>query len=181
LITLDRDGARYVFRVIDAGTGHDAGAIRDHEMPDWASSAGLARDALSVDAAESADGLRIEWTVRRPYRGGAPPPDEIARQAQQRARGALVVDPKTAAARAVAPESAPQAAAPEERDAELTSSDPEVVALAKVEDRIFSLRMREQAEGPVLEIEARRSSDGTPLWQTTVEARQQGGSPRVRP
>src|SRR5262245_35254718 len=74
LLTLDRDSGSFVLRLFDAATGADAGQITNFGMPDWARETGTDADAIQVVASPVPDGIHLSWRVRRPYRGGAPPP-----------------------------------------------------------------------------------------------------------
>ena len=165
LIALDREGDRYVLRLVDAASGVDAGRIDDFGMPDWAAKTGLTPDAVEVEASEVPGGIRLDWNLRQLYRGGAPPPEHIATEAREAVRGAAIVDPNAARATpaALAPPGPPK---PSPFAAEATP-DPSVFALDRVGDRVFALK----AQGASLVLEARDARTGGVVWQAPLAER----------
>jgi hypothetical protein len=180
LITLDRDGTEFVLRLIDAANGADAGRIRNFGMPDWAAQAGSGADAVAIDALETPAGIQLRWRLRRPYRGGAPPPAHIEAQSSEEATGAVVVDPATAritpaaaqaqASAASAPRDAPRDLGPHAKPA------PDIFALDRVGDRLFALKVGAAADNSGVTLEASDARNGTLLWRTPLTA-----SPAGRP
>jgi hypothetical protein len=158
VVTIDPSGPRVVLRLIDAGSGIDRGTIENFGMPDWVGKTGLAPDAVQIEAAEDTDGIRLQWRLRQPYRGGAPPPPDIARAAQREVTGAVVIDPTASQFHPATPRAStlPMSGA----DAPTVSSDPTVYALDRVGDVDFALK----AKGAGLSLEA-RDGDGTLRWE----------------
>src|SRR5262245_49579958 len=95
LLTLDTDGGGFVLRLLDAATGADAGRVSGFGMPDWAREIGTEADAVQMDAFEAPNGIHVSWSVRRPYRGGAPPPTATMAEARDAATGSIVIDAET--------------------------------------------------------------------------------------
>jgi hypothetical protein len=170
-VTLDQDGKHFVLRLFNAVTGTEAGRVAHFGMPDWAQDAGREADAVRVEASEHPAGLAIAWRVRRPYRGGAPPPAQIAAQARNASIGAILLDPESGQ---VVP--TPTRAAPTEEvppvPPELgpyAPSTPDVVARDRIGDRLFVLKAQAQA-GPsaLVVLEARDARDGSLIWETPL-------------
>jgi hypothetical protein len=164
LLTLDRAGDRLVLRLFDVVSGADAGTIDDLGMPAWAGRTDLAPDAVQVETAEVPDGVRLQWTVRHPYRGGAPPPPHIEAEAQREAHGAVIVDPTTLR---VTPTAPTPAAAQDITRAREGSTDPTVLASERVGDTVFALK----ASGPGITLQA-RDGRGTVLWELPLSSQQ---------
>jgi len=171
LLTLDQDGKHFVLRLFNAVTGTDAGRVAHFGMPDWAQEAGREADAVRVEASEHPAGLAMAWRMRRPYRGGAPPPVQIAAQARNESTGAILLDPESGQ---VVP--TPTRAAPTEDvppvPPELgpyAPSTPDVVARDRIDDRLFVLKAQAQA-GPsaLVVLEARDARDGSMIWETPL-------------
>lgn len=165
LIALDREGDRYVLRLVEAVSGGDAGRIDDFGMPHWAAKTGLTQDSVEVEASEVPDGIRLDWNLRQLYRGGAPPPEHIATETRGAVRGATIVNPNAARSIPAAPTS-PGPPKPSPFAAEATS-DPSVFAHDRVGDRVFALK----AEGSSLVLEARDARTGGVVWQTALAER----------
>jgi hypothetical protein len=170
LVTLDREGRSFALRLLDAATGADAGAVKGFGMPDWADAAGLDADAVDLEATETPTGIRISWRVRRPYRGGAPPPARLAAQTQEKDRGEVILDPRsgevTSAASSVAE---PMEAAPRTGVAARSSTDPDIVALEPVGSRTFSLKVdRSPGQPRGVTLEAHDTQSGSKLWETPL-------------
>jgi len=171
LITLDQDGLRYVLRVLDATTGADTRRIENFGMPDWATDAGTDPDAVVITAAEAPTGIEVSWRVRRPYRGGAPPPHQIAMEAQRETVGSVVVDPTTGRITSTT------ASASGPKEAGLSAPDlgphatpsSEIIAFDRVGDRLFALKSQPRpdrsAQGA---LEARNAHDGSTIWEASL-------------
>jgi len=174
LLTLDRDGNAFVLRFLDAATGVDVGRVKDFGMPDWAAQAGTERDALQTEASQVPTGIRLAWRLRRPYRGGAPPPRHIEAQAREESTGAIVVDVNSGQ---VAPADAAAPAAARMAPADLgphAKPEPDVYALDRVGDRLFALRAQAGPDQAVVTLEARRAGDGSVLWRVPLTQAQPG-------
>jgi hypothetical protein len=180
LVTLTREGEKFLLRILAAADGRDIGTAQDPGMPRWAARIDTSSDAVVVDAVETDEGIHIEWRMRRPYRGGAPPPRHVADQVNDEMRGELVLDPETARTSA-APSAlarnaafATQAAAGEPH----VSPDPGVVALDRIGDRMFALKVRSVDRKSVVTLEARNAQDGSTVWEATlVEHASEGPAP----
>lgn len=171
LITLDRIGSEVALRLIDAATGADTGRIVGFGLPDWAARADL--DDIQIGASEAAGGIRLDWTLRRLYRGGAPPPRDMTPDAQEPATGSIVIDPDTASA---APAGAATPVPPALQSHPETSSDPSVYALDRIGDRLFALR----AQGSDTVLVARDARTGEVLWETPLSSQRNGGPTPLR-
>ena len=159
LMTLDRAGERFVLRLFHGASGADAGRIENLGMPDWAGKIGLAPDAVQVEAREVPGGIRLQWTLRQLYRGGAPPPPHVSSKAQEEVTGAAIIDPNTFLI-------TPTTAAPPMVPSTTTfvhdaSSDRNLFALDRVEDTVFALK----AKGTGIALEARDARNGIVLWE----------------
>lgn len=166
LVTLEVEGKGFALRLVDAATGRDVGRATDFGMPNWATEVGTAPDAVDVEASESADGIRLDWRLRRPYRGGAPPSSEIAAQAAEESAGAVVLDPATAHAKLAGETSSAEIRSPKivKKLGSHAKSQPDVVAIERVEDRLFALKIKNVADKCLVSLEARNALDGVTLW-----------------
>jgi hypothetical protein len=170
LLTLDPNGKSFVLRLLDAATGADTGRIENFGMPDWAVQAGTAADAVQVDTEETPTGIRLTWRLRRPYRGGAPPPASIAAKHSEESVGAVVVDPESGRFVPVTdfapprPRTAPTAAelGPHAKPA------PNIVAFERVGDRLFTLKAETMPGKRTVTLEARDASNGSMLWEAPL-------------
>ena len=168
LLTLDVVGNGFVVRFLDAQSGTDAGQAEVAGMPDWALT-GLAPDAVQVTAAEMPEGVELRWRIRKPYRGGAPPPREISAQAEDALTGSLVVDPK--ASRVVS------AAGPgPDHDTESRQQSPASTAAGMADDRTFTL----DSTGSELVLEARAGADNQLLWRLPLAPLRASRPPPLR-
>jgi hypothetical protein len=173
LIALDRDGKEFVLRLIDAANGADVGRIRDFGMPDWAAQAGISADAVAIDASEMPAGIQLTWRLRRPYRGGAPPPPHIEARSSDEATGSVVVDPATARVIPAAVPAQGSAASSVQRIAPRdlgphAKPAPDIFALDRVGDRLFALKVGAAVDHPGVMLEASDARDGTLLWRTPL-------------
>jgi hypothetical protein len=171
LLTLDVAGSGFVVRFLDAQSGADTGKAEIAGMPDWAQTTGLAPDAVLVTAAEVPEGVELRWRIRKPYRGGAPPPRSISAQAENALTGSLVVDPK--ASRVVF------AAGPgPDHDAESVeqSPAPHPPAAGTADDRAFAL----DSTGSELVLEARAGPDNRLLWRLPLATQRASRPPPLR-
>jgi hypothetical protein len=183
LVTLVREGEQFLLRIFAVADGRDIATAQDFGMPRWAAQIDTSSDAVVVDAVETDEGIHIEWRIRRPYRGGAPPRRDVAEQVNDEMRGALVLDPDTArtnaapSARARNAAFATQAAIGEPH----VSPDPGVVALDRIGDRMFALKVRSVDRKSVVTLEARNAKDGSTVWEATlVERASEGPAPLRR-
>ena len=174
LITLDRARDRVVLRLIDASSGEEAAQIENFGMPDWVATSDLAPDLVQVDAAAVPDGIRLDWTLHRRYRGGAPPPKNPTAAAQEAVVGAAIIDP--IAARAVPAEPATPATPATAEPTYEPSTDPTVVALARVSETIFALK----AQGSGVTLEARDARNGAVLWEAALSSQRADGPAPLR-
>jgi hypothetical protein len=181
LITLDSEGSEFLLRVLAAEDGHETGVARSLGMPVWAAQIGTAEPAVHVNAAESGDAIRIEWRVRRPYQGGAPPSSEIAAASRSETAGAIVLDPATARVQAAPLLAARGVADAISQEAEShVSADPEIVALDRIGDRTYAVRVRSVGGSSRVILEASRAGQGTPLWEETLAERKPEGPGPLR-
>lgn len=170
LLTLDQDGKSFVLRLFDAATGANAGRVSNLGMPDSTEGGGLEADAVRIEASESPAGIIVSWHVRRPYRGGAPPPAQIAAQACDETTGAILIDPESGRA-APAPTPPPsEDAAPAPPDLGLYAAPtPDVVALDRIGDRLFVLKAQAEAgKSARVALEARDIRDGSTIWEAPL-------------
>jgi hypothetical protein len=171
LLTLDQDGKNFVLRLFDAATGADAGRVSNLGMPDWAKEAGREADAVRIEASENPAGIEISWCVRRPYRGGAPPPAQIAAQARNEITGTILLDPESGRAVVTPTPAAPAEEvppAPLELEPYATPT-PDVVALDRIGDRLFVLKAHAQAgQSALVALEARDARDGSTIWEAPL-------------
>jgi hypothetical protein len=170
-LTLDQDGKHFVLRLFDTATGADAGRLSHFGMPDWAQEAGTEPDAVRIEASEHPAGITIAWRVRRPYRGGAPPPAQIAAQARNEMTGSLLIDPESGrvvpTTTPIAPSEEVSPALPDLGPSATPTSD--VVALDRIGDRLFVLKAPAQAGQSVLvALEARDARDGSIIWEAPL-------------
>ena len=179
LVTLDREGPEFRLRTLDAADGRDLQKLPAPGMPAWADEAGTAADAVQVSAAETPEGLRIAWRVRRPYRGGAPPPTEVAQRGRLEATGVLLFDPASSTVRAADVADATAARTPSEDDEigeREVSSDPAVLAVDRIGDRTFTLRTRREPGETGVTLQA-RDGTGAVIWNVVL-AEEGAGPPR---
>jgi hypothetical protein len=171
LLTLDQEGRNFVLRLFDAATGAEAGRVSNFGMPAWAQEAGREAEAVQLQASETPAGIALAWRVRRPYRGGAPPPAQIAAQARHEVTGAILIDPESGRAEPTPTPAAPSEDTPPaalERGPYATPT-PDVVALDRIGDRVFVLKAQAQTGPSVLvALEARDAQDGSTLWETPL-------------
>jgi hypothetical protein len=64
-------------------------------LPDWATVGEQGPETVSMRAQLDGHALRLEWTARTRYGGGAPPPQSVAREAARDAAGVVEVDLET--------------------------------------------------------------------------------------
>jgi hypothetical protein len=180
LLLLDGQQKSYVLRFLDASTGADVGRVEQFGMPDWAEVAGIGSDAVTIEAQDTtdADQVRISWRIWRPYRGGAPPSGQVQAQASDVRSGAIVVDMAKAEVSSDSSAPPPKEAAiadppPAERDlGPFAASAPDVLALERVQDRLFTLKAQRGVSGEAcIALEARDALDGTPLWEVPLVQR----------
>jgi hypothetical protein len=171
LLTLDQEGRNFVLRLFDAATGADAGRVSNFGMPGWAQEAGREAEAVQIQASETPAGIAIAWRVRRPYRGGAPPPAQIAAQARNEITGAILIDPESGRAE---PTSMPATPSQEDPPASLelgpyATPTLDVVALDRLGARVFVLKAQAQTGQSVLiALEARDAQDGSTIWEVPL-------------
>jgi hypothetical protein len=171
LVTLDCHGPDYVVRLFDATTGADTGRVANLGMPAWAAEAGTEADAVDIRAAPTATGIELAWRVRRPYRGGAPPPHHVSVEAQRESTGAIVLDPATGEVSTVstALSSAPQPSSPTLDLGPFAKPSPDVIAFDRVGDRVFALKAQPRSNRSTrIALEARDAHDGSSLWGTSL-------------
>lgn len=171
LVTLDQDGKNFVLRLLNAATGTETGRIANFGMPDWAQETGTEADAVQVEASENPAGIEISWRVRRPYRGGAPPPAQITAQANHEVAGTILIDPDSGQVVRMPTPTTPGEIlppAPPEMGSYISPTS-DVVALDRIGDQLFVLKMPAQA-GPVatVTLEARDARDGSTIWETPL-------------
>jgi hypothetical protein len=171
LLSLDQESRNFVLRLFDAATGAEAGRVSNFGMPGWAQEAGREAEAVQIQASETPGGVALAWRVRRPYRGGAPPPAQIAAQARHEVTGAILIDPESGRT-----EPTPTPVAPSEdilpaalERGLYETLTPDVVALDRIGDRVFVLKAQAQA-GPSLlvALEARDARDGSTIWEAPL-------------
>jgi hypothetical protein len=171
LLTLDQDGKNFVLRLFNAATGADAGRVSNFGMPDWAQEAGREADAVRIEASENPAGIEISWRVRRPYRGGAPPPAQITAQARHEITGSTLIDPETGQ---VVPTPTPAAASEEvpttrQELGPYAPPTPDVIALDRIGDRLFVLKaLAQTGQSALVALEARDARDGSTIWETPL-------------
>lgn len=171
LLTLDQEGRNFVLRLFDTATGADAGRVSNFGMPEWAQEAGREAEAVQIQASETPAGIAIAWRVRRPYRGGAPPPAQIVAQARNEITGAILIDPESGRA---GPTPTPATPSEEVPPASLelgpyATPTSDVVALDRIGDRVFVLKAQAQAGQSVLvTLEARDAQDGSTIWEAPL-------------
>ena len=180
LVTLDHSGNQFVLRILNAASGDEAMLIPDFGMPDNADETFGRSDAMTITATEAANGLKISWAVRLPYRGGSPPP--LARASPQNEwRGAVLVDAK---AGSVSP-ATPEKVEPELVRAPLGAhaiSAPGVMSFDPIGNRLFSLRMRAADAGETaVVLDAVDSKTGDRLWETELGKVRSVAPSRPRP
>src|SRR5262249_1442749 len=157
LLTLDVAGNGFVVRFLDGQSGADTGQTDIAGMPAWAQTTGLAPDAVQVTAAEAPEGLQLRWRIRRPYRGGAPPPHEISASAANPVTGSLLVDPAAASVVSAAGPGPDRDIDPHQQGQEPNRS----AATARADDRTFTLEII----GSELVLEAHAGPDNHLLWR----------------
>ena len=170
LLTLDLAGDAFVIRFFDAQSGADAGQAEMTGMPDWAGITGLAPDAVQVTAAEVADGVRLGWRIRQPYRGGAAPPPTVSAQAQSTMTGSVVVDPKTSR---VVPTAGP---GPVHEFEAQQDREPGAKGTGQGGERTFTL----DNAGSELVLEARGGPDNQLLWRLPLATARASRPPPLR-
>ncbi|MER9526084.1 PQQ-like beta-propeller repeat protein [Mesorhizobium sp. M0292] len=168
LVTLAAEGKSFQLRLVDTSTGEDAGRIADFGMPDLAGEVGTAPDAVDMEADKTPEGLRLSWRLRRPYRGGAPPPADLSEQTRGETSGAIVLDPEKVVARqAATTRLAPDTVRPVDAIAR-SAGDPDVLALDQIGGTAFALRARIASGNTEVSLEARDASSGSVLWETPL-------------
>jgi len=140
-------------------------------MPDWADATALAPDNVCIEAFEGPSGLRVEWRLRRLYRGGAPPPPHIAAEARDERTGAVLIDLKSGRFRPAEASKLPCGAAdaPTEGLGPHATPAPDTLAFDRIGERLFALKRRPRP-GSVVELvlEAHDARDGAALWATPL-------------
>jgi hypothetical protein len=182
LLTLDRDGNRFVLRLLDAATGEQVRRISGFGMPDWADATPISPQTVLVDTAEGPSGIRLRWRVRRLYHGGAPPPPQIAAEARDERTGAILIDPRTGRFRSVAaPETTFGEAETKPRDlGEHATLTPDTIDLGRVGDRLFALKLRSQPGGGAEIVLEARDAHGSTLWETPIQQIERARPPPLR-
>jgi hypothetical protein len=182
LLTLDRDGNRFVLRLLDAATGEEVRRISGFGMPDWANETPITPQTVLVDTAEGPSGILLRWRVRRLYHGGAPPPPQVAGEAREERAGAILIDPKTGHFRSVA---APEMTfgeaetGPQELGEQVTPT-PDTLGLGRVGDWLFALKLRSQPGGAAEIVLEARDAHGRTLWETPIQQIESPRPPRLR-
>jgi hypothetical protein len=170
LVTFDRDGPAFRLRLFDAADGREIAALDAPGIPAWAGEAGSGEDVVQVIATPADDEIHLAWQVRGQYRGGAPPRPDIAVQARRQASGTWRLDLESLSLREAAAvedaASASDAADAGDRASDV-STDPNVVAIARVGDRLFALKTVRRESVTVITLEARGAADGV-LWEVVL-------------
>ena len=166
LITLVATGDSFVLKLFDTVTGEDRGQMQAAGMPDWAD-AGVDADVVQMDAADGSDGVHLDWRVRRPYRGGAPPSTETRAASQNEAAGHLLLNVDTGEAQAIAGGTARVREAPPPPVSH-EGLGPGVVAADRVEDRVFALKAVTQGQIVAVVLEAHDAASGALRWKLTL-------------
>ena len=170
LVTFDRDGPAFRLRLFGAADGGEVATLDAPGIPAWAADAGSGDDAVQVIATPDGGGIHLAWRVRGRYRGGAPPPSEIAAQAHRQGSGAWRLDLQTLSVRETDPADSPtpgKAAVDEIAAIPEVSTDPNVVALARVSDRLFAVKAVRRGAVTVITLEA-RGADGRVVWEVAL-------------
>lgn len=183
LLLLDREHEKFVFRFVEVNTAAEIGVISDFGMPDWGDISGIGFDTVSIEAQKTTDPdvVRVSWCVRRPYRGGAAPSVQVQVEASAERSGTVVVDLEMASM--ISKEPLPSAESAADLSGDETSTvqrelgpyaipAPEVLAVERIGDRLFSLKTHRSASGATrIALEARDALDGTQLWEVPLAER----------
>ena len=166
LVTLGAAGDSFVLNLFDALTGEDRGRANASGMPDWAE-VGTDPDVVQVDAADTPDGVRLDWRIRHVYRGGAPPSAEVREAVPREAAGRLLLNIETGEATATeaAAEDAREAGP---RDVLREALGPGVVAADRVDDRVFALKAVPRGQTLIVVLEAHDARSGALLWEVPL-------------
>jgi hypothetical protein len=173
LVTLDRNHGALAVRILYAASGTEVKHVTGLGLPEWVARDFNRRDALHVNAELIADGLRLDWSARKPYRGGAAPSASISAIARVEAAGSVFIDLKSGKKSDLRAGTEAAAAAPESSTAQAlgphASAIPGAVAINRDKDRLFVLRNAlQQASTASVIIEARDAHTGATLWETPL-------------
>ena len=167
LLTLYDAGDEIILRLADAQTGQDVVRVSGLGLPSWAREVIGQPDAAEFYANNEGNGFRVLWSMRRPYRGGAPPGPTIADARPATLKGSILLDPTSGKVldrgHETAPAGQPEAAA---------SADPNVYAQEQIGDRIYRLKVAPPGAEHRAEItvEASSAASGNVEWETRVGA-----------
>ena len=96
--------------ILDAPQSGNVARLSDPlAFPDWVSTADHAPETFAYSVSLAQNLLRIEWEAHARYRGGAPPPSRVLKEASRDAGGTAEIDLETGHARMLP---APSASAP---------------------------------------------------------------------
>ncbi|HEU4426508.1 MAG TPA: hypothetical protein VFR67_28545 [Pilimelia sp.] len=174
-VVLTRPGpGRLEIAALDAEDGHER-MRTTADLPDWVQPSDDAAD-LSLRGTVTGDRLRLWWTARGGYRGGAPPSDEKLTEHNRESGGVIEVDLRDGTVSEV------EAAAPGD-DAELAQhrlpvSDTGVLDAARIGPYRYNLAAT--ASGPLV---LRAVDDRTSVtrWELALDAGPSRAPRRPRP
>jgi hypothetical protein len=164
LLTVDDADGEVVLRLINAETGQEVARVLGLDLPSWARHVIREPDAARFYARNEGTGIRVSWSLRQPYRGGAPPGPTIAgAHPAAPITGSILLDP----ARGIVLEKGhgiPPADQPE-----ISSAKPNVLAQERIGDRVYSLKVAPTSERrTTVTVEARGAASGEVEWEAPV-------------
>jgi hypothetical protein len=165
LVTLNEEGTEVGLPLIDAESGQALGRVSELDLPSWARYVISEPDAAQFEAKNEGPMIRVSWSLRQPYRGGAPPGPTIAEsRPTPPATGGILFDPASGAVLEKGP-----GVTPAERSEPATSTDPNVLAQEQIGDRIYRLKVAQGAERRAeMTVEACGAESGDVEWEVPV-------------
>jgi hypothetical protein len=171
LVTVDEADGEVVLRVINAQTGQEITRVSPLDLPSWAPHVMREPDAARFSAVNEGAAIRVFWSFRQPYRGGAPPgPTIAAARAGEPITGSILLDP----ARGTLLDKG-KGGPPVDQPEDSVSDDPNVLAQERIRDRVYALKVVPRlagadvnSTGSDITIEARSAASGEVEWKTPV-------------
>ncbi|CCE04991.1 hypothetical protein BRAS3843_1220004 [Bradyrhizobium sp. STM 3843] len=178
LVTLHHSGGELALRLTDALTGQDIARISGLDLPNWAQEVIGEPNAICFHAKNEGTSIRVSWSLRRPYRGGAPPGPAIAGALPAaHLSGSILLDPANGDVLERG-----QGTAPVEQLRSVVSTDPSVLAQEQIGDRVYRLKVAPVAPGGAeMAVEASSAANGNVEWITPVGTVPDIGPTPLRP
>jgi hypothetical protein len=176
LVVLQRRDEQLRLALLDPDSGALLRQIAPLPVPDWAVAEWDRPEGFVAVAREQAEQPVIAWRARRLYRGGAAPPDAVARAARADAGGLVRIDPAQGSI-----EILPDPGGAEPTVESIAALGSRAAVETNVDGRLYTLRTTPTSAGTTsVALEAHDGSGGQPLWRTVVEEQVSRRPPPLR-